>query len=83
MPTFEAMFEVIELSPWGQPDEEDEQRMQIFKDAGWPGDEYKPRQAIRETLRWMQPAMLEMWPWTDESYYNGGPWPTRASISQT
>ena len=62
MPTYESMLQVMEVDPWAEPDEEDRQRMQIMTDAGWPGENYDVRQAVRETLRWKCPEELEGWP---------------------
>lgn len=55
LPLLEAEWEhnMTELRVYGEPDDEQQDRMQIMRDSGWPGDKWDWRRAVDETEEWV------------------------------
>jgi len=52
-----AAFNLEELEVYGQPNEEQQERIKIMRDAGWPGENYDYDRAIEMTMYWDEARM--------------------------
>jgi len=44
--------DVQELAKYCSPGAEEQERIKIMRDCGWPGEQWNPRRAIAETRKW-------------------------------